>query len=42
MKEKDVRQGIEGFLKRTARYIIIPASVGLSLPHMEPSSALTG
>lgn len=31
MKEQDVRQRIEGFLKRTARELIIPASVGLSL-----------
>jgi hypothetical protein len=29
MKEQDVRQRIEGFLKRTARELIIPASVGL-------------
>jgi len=31
MKEQDVRQRIESFLKRTARELIIPASVGLSL-----------
>jgi hypothetical protein len=31
MKEQDVRQPIESFLKRTAREMIIPASVGLSL-----------
>ena len=31
MKEQDVRQRIESFLKRTARDMIIPASVGLSL-----------
>ena len=31
MKERDVRQGIESFLKRTARELIIPALVGLSL-----------
>jgi hypothetical protein len=31
MKEQDVRQRIEGFLTRTARELIIPASVGLSL-----------
>jgi hypothetical protein len=31
MKEQDVRQRIGGFLKRTARELIIPASVGLSL-----------
>jgi hypothetical protein len=31
MKEQDVRQRIERFLKRTARELIIPASVGLSL-----------
>jgi len=31
MKEQDVRQRIEGLLKRTARELIIPASVGLSL-----------
>jgi hypothetical protein len=35
MKEQDVRQRIESFLKRTAREMIIPASVGLGL-------ALTG
>ncbi|MGC9986921.1 MAG: hypothetical protein ABSF35_25315, partial [Polyangia bacterium] len=31
MKEQDVRQRIESFFKRTARELIIPASVGLSL-----------
>ena len=31
MKEQDVRQRIEGFLKRTARELIIPASMALSL-----------
>ena len=31
MREQDVRQRIESFLKRTARELIIPASVGLSL-----------
>lgn len=31
MKETDVRQHIESFLKRTAREMIIPASMGLSL-----------
>jgi hypothetical protein len=31
MKEQDVRQRIESFLNRTARELIIPASVGLSL-----------
>jgi hypothetical protein len=31
MKEQDVRQRIESFLRRTARELIIPASVGLSL-----------
>jgi hypothetical protein len=31
MKEHDVRQRIESFLKRTAREVVIPASVGLGL-----------
>ena len=31
MREQDIRQRIESFLKRTARELIIPASVGLSL-----------
>jgi hypothetical protein len=31
MKEQDVRQRIESFLKRIARKMTIPASVGLSL-----------
>jgi len=31
MKEQDVRHRIESFLKRTARDMIIPASVGLGL-----------
>jgi hypothetical protein len=31
MKEKDVRQGIESFLKRTVREMIVPASMGLGL-----------
>ena len=35
MKEQDVRQRIESFLKRTAREVVIPVSMGLGL-------ALTG
>jgi hypothetical protein len=31
MKEQDVRQRIERFLKRTAREVVVPASVGLGL-----------
>jgi len=31
MKEREVRQLIEGFLKRTARELVVPASVGLGL-----------
>jgi hypothetical protein len=31
MKEKDIRERIEQFLKRTARNVVVPASVGLSL-----------
>jgi hypothetical protein len=36
MKEQDVRQRIESFLKRTARELIIPASAGLSLCDFGP------
>jgi hypothetical protein len=31
MKEHEIRQRIEGFLKRTARELVVPASVGLGL-----------
>ena len=31
MKEQDVRQRIESFLKRTAREVVVPASMGLGL-----------
>ena len=31
MKEKEIRERIERFLKRTARNVVVPASVGLSL-----------
>jgi hypothetical protein len=31
MKEHDVRQRIESFLKRTAREVVIPVSMGLSM-----------
>jgi hypothetical protein len=31
MKEKEIRERIERFLKRTARNLVVPASVGLSL-----------
>jgi hypothetical protein len=31
MKEREVRQRIESFLKRTARELVVPASVGLGL-----------
>jgi hypothetical protein len=31
MKERDVRQRIESFLKRTAREVVVPASVGIGL-----------
>lgn len=31
MKEKEIRDRIQGFLKRTARTVVVPASVGLGL-----------
>ena len=31
MKEREIRQSIESFLKRTARELVVPASVGLGL-----------
>ncbi len=31
MKEKQIRDRIQGFLKRTARTVVVPASVGLGL-----------
>jgi len=31
MKEKEIRERIERFLKKTARNLVVPASVGLSL-----------
>jgi hypothetical protein len=31
MKEKEIRERIERFLKRTARNVVVPASVGFSL-----------
>jgi len=31
MKERDVRQRIESFLKRTARDVVVPASMGIGL-----------
>jgi len=31
MKEHEIRQRIEGFLKRTARELVVPASMGLGL-----------
>jgi hypothetical protein len=31
LKEKEIRDRIQGFLKRTARTVVVPASVGLGL-----------
>jgi hypothetical protein len=31
LKEKEIRDRIQGFLKRTARAVVVPASVGLGL-----------
>jgi hypothetical protein len=41
VKEKDIRERIESFLKRTARNVVVPASVGLSLSGCD-THALSG
>jgi hypothetical protein len=41
VKEKEIRERIERFLKRTARNVVVPASVGLSLAGCD-TRALSG